>query len=233
MSNNLKKLWYPALPLLVLPLMGFSQNQKEDPKFNLRGKAIYFFIIEDFWYGNATLGAEYRFAKNQSIGLDAFYLLKQEEDDREEQAEPQRLTQHYTLLADYRYYLFPEMAKRTGWELYLNSYLRYSNVTLRTDDDYTLETGEKTNGNAHIKDIGVALGTRKSFSPGKSIGVDFNIGLSYRNKTEDFTVLTDTGAEKMTDVPDKYWVGSVRLNLYLYFRKRRGIGQSTNPQRGN
>src|SRR5690606_23897337 len=92
----------------------------------LRGKVLGGFFIEDYWVLTATLGLEYRFTKNFSLGFDFVHVneitekefypnLVSDPDYYEEYAQKNPRT---CALADLRFYPFQKLFSNRGLQPY-------------------------------------------------------------------------------------------------------------------
>lgn len=196
----------------------FCQFSKD---LSLRGKVLGSPIIEDNWILNGTLGAEYEFIKNHSLGIDYIYLQEWTEYDTSDDKNTGIFStkQSFTYLGDYRFYFQPFTTKSSFERFYISLYYRHTKRTLKSDRDLVFNDNSRISGNYKFNDIGAALGYRFSFNPNNdNFGIDFNIGLSKRYKNESYLLyVNETTIENIENEKSDEWKPSIRLNLFFKF----------------
>lgn len=229
-SNRFNKI---SLGLLIILLHFNTHSQENQQNYQyskyilLRGKATSFFIIEDMFWRNANIGAEFRLLDKHSIGIDYVFFRWRYENDSvvdgiEYTSGYESFSRRNYILLDYRYYPFRQLAENKGADLYLNPFVKIGERKVWSDNSTTY-VGEtdfyKISGHqSRFTDYGFALGLKGAFSPDNRFGIDANIGFVKRfsnisyEKGYDFS--TNQGIEKF-DVNESKWLIHMRLNLYF------------------
>lgn len=210
---------FKTLLLLLFTIYGFSQDYR---KLTVRGKVLASLILEDDNYYTGTLGLEYAFKKNHSIGVDFIYLLNQKEFDTSDDVNTgiYQTTKSLAYLVDYRYYFQPGFINETYHKFYLALYYKHTSRELNNDPEVNFLTNDRIWGKYNYNEIGPALGYRASFNPDDdNFGIDISLGLSYRQKNEDYTLYLDenTAPKYVENEKSSKWLPVFRANLYFKF----------------
>lgn len=208
-----KSKWIIMLTLLIMP-KSFCQTSN----FYLRGKVLSsFFLLEDNYLLTGTLGFEYEFRNNHSIGADFIYRKDWTEQDTTDDKNTNIFssTQKIGFLVDYRYYFQPFKINHPQ-RFYIALSYRRTNQNLKNDSKVLFSNNNKISENNIFNDFGAALGYRISFSKTKDkFGIDTNIGFANRFKNESYNLFIDSNNSKQFDnIKSKEWLPTFRLNLY-------------------
>lgn len=207
---------------------GISQEQFESNKsIFLRGKASTFVIIEDIFFQNWNLGAEYRFSEHHSVGIDYVHFRWRSEDDiyidgMETGSGPDSYSRRRYLLLDYRYYPFSHFMQKHRIDPYLNPFVKMGRRKIWTNDPNTFywdnDISAIRNQRADFTDYGFALGLRFDFGENDRIGLDANIGAIYRETRilyeEQYDYTNDLFIERFSG-RHYQWKMHMRLNIYV------------------
>lgn len=212
---------------LIIFLVSSSNSQSEYDIKNgllLRGKVLGFVIIEDLWILNATVGLEYRFTKNFSIGADFVHINEITEkeyypnpvsdpDYYEEYAQKNPRT---CALVDLRFYPFQNLFVNTKLRPYISFFSKYGKIITWTTQGYRFDEDEIVKRNGTFFDIGVTAGVHLIFNNDR-FGLDINIGYCQRKQIEDAEYYASTGYNRFesNQVIIKNRLAG-RLNLYFY-----------------
>lgn len=204
-----------------------QENAASNKSFLLRGKASTFFIIEDIFFQNWNLGAEYRFAEHHSVGIDFVHFRWRHEEDIyvngvETGSGPDSFSRRRYLLLDYRYYPFSQLMRKKYIDPYLNPFVKIGQRKIWSNDPSTLYWDNDLSGirnqQADFIDYGFALGLRYDFGVNDRFGVDANIGVVYRETRiqyeERFDYENSIFVERFSG-NHSYWKPHMRLNFYV------------------
>ncbi len=207
------------LLLLLFSTYGISQEYR---KLTIRGKVLASLIAEDDNTYTGTVGLEYEFIKNHSIGADFIYIGNLQEFDTFDDLNTgiYKTTKSFIYLVDYRYYIKPAFLKETYSTFYVSAYYKNIAKDFKNDPEVQFFKNDRTWGNYKYNDLGTALGFRFSFNPDNdNFGLDTNLGISYRMKNEDYTLYIDENTPNKIFENEKsnQWLPSIRVNLYYKF----------------
>lgn len=215
--------------LALLSSFGLSaQKHSGSSKYVLlRGKATVCGVIEDLYFQNWNLGAEYRFAKHHSFGIDYVHFRWRYEydiyvDGEETGSGPDSFSRRRYLLADYRYYPSSDLMRTDGVEPYFNLFAKMGRRKIWTNDPDTFYSDNDVkairNQRADFTDYGFALGLRIDFGVNDRFGLDANVGLVYRDTRilyeEQYDYDNAVFVERFAG-NHNYWKPHMRLNLYV------------------
>lgn len=216
--------------LLLFIIFSFAVNaqvERSNKGLLLRGKASTMFIIEDIFFNNWNIGAEYRFAQRHSIGIDYVHFRWRFEQDIYENgmdtgSGPDAFSRRRYLLLDYRYYPFRNMMYNYFFETYINPFVKMGRRKIWSNDPETFYWGNDysavRNMRADFTDYGFALGVRYDFGDEDRVGLDANIGAVYR---EERILYKEQYDGDISDFVESYsgknysWKLHMRLNIYV------------------
>lgn len=212
--------------LLLSSFFGFSQADYTMKSVSIRGKIISSAVAEDVYFRNLSFGFEVRPLNNHSVGFDYIHFRWRNEYDsiidNKEVTGPSVFSKRNYLNIDYRFYLIPKKAFYTGFDLYLNSFMKIGIREVWSDDSNLLYENLYTH-KSNFRDFGLAIGSR--FGSDR-FGGDFNIGTVKRfsdvwyEKGKTYhtgqVYMPPTTYEK-SNFEDTNWALHMRLNLYWNF----------------
>ncbi len=223
-----KKMKKQIIFILII-ISNFSYSQSDTlfkPNIQLRGKISSFFIIEDIFFRNANLGIEYRFAKNHSIGFDYVYFRFRYQNDSivngiEYSGGYNSYSRRDYFIIDYRYYPFQKHNIKTGYDFYVNPFMKIGKRKIWNDTPKDYITEHNFEGifdqKANYIDNGIAVGFKSSNIGTKNRWFfDLNIGVIYRTNFIKF----ENGYDFGTNLPysrnntiENEWVPHMRINF--------------------
>lgn len=217
---------------IILILFSFSNNsycQKDDDSIKssllIRGKVLGGFFLEDVWILNATLGFEYQFLKNLSVGADFVHVNEIFEKEDHYDSTNYDVYNEYAqknprtcLLTDIRFYPFRKKFHESGIQPYLCLFSKIGNIITWNVDGYKFSNDEVVRRRGTFYDLGITAGIH--FGTNR-FGLDFNIGYCQRTQKENVEYYVDGGPNRFVNnhvfTKDKL---AGRLNLYYnLFRK--------------
>jgi len=220
--------------LLLFPKIIFSQVYEDDMKQGilLRGKVLGFVIIEDLWILNATAGAEFRFHKNYSLGIDFVHMntINEQEDyydstDTEKYREYSQKNKRNCLLIDFRFYPFQEKLQGKKLKPYISTFSKIGGANKFAQEEWKFQNDDVVRQNEDFYDIGITAGAHLNFANRKG-GLDFNIGYCKRYINENVEYFVEGGPNRFVEnqivVQDRL---AGRVNLYIYLWRNKTITQ--------
>ena len=212
--------------MLSICLLGEAQvnydstytSKKSEIRLALRGKAIGFFIFEDWFFATASLGLEARFNEKHSFGIDATWFRHRIEHDEESDSVfyDLLLPRSYMYL-DYKYTAFDFGPT----ELYFNAYcklgiLRTYTKFYKANPGVDLSFLQSRSFGTFIEP-GIGFGFKRYFQNQRN-GIDINANWAYRFSREDeYRVLSATESYYIADQKTRYPGFYMRLGLFHYF----------------
>lgn len=185
----MKKFLFPLC--LLISLNAYVQKSTTSSKHILvRGKASSFFLVEDAFWRNANIGAEFRFLNKHSIGIDFVYFRWRYQNDSivndiEYSTGYNCYSLRKYLLIDYRYYPFPNIKHDYDIDIYFNPFIKIGKRSIWSEDPYTfVATSDMRQTNtmsANFDDYGFAIGFRYCFDMYDRFGIDVNMGIVKRH----------------------------------------------------
>jgi hypothetical protein len=181
-------------------------------------------IILPLLVGNGSglinqLGVEYGITKNQTLGIDAAYIFFN--DHREKatdtggvvrKSSDKSTTKQKALFFNYRYYFYVERWRfKRNRAPYISLYYRLANTTDKTDPSFKhdyLVKDEKSNA------IGIVAGAVDRFRSEKRLGIDYNIGLFYKQKNIDITYRENNLTKTKQETDSNF---GLRIGLYIHY----------------
>jgi hypothetical protein len=132
-------------------------------------------------------GVEYGFARNQSIGLDFFFNIGNDNRDQyDDTNNPNLPALNYqgldrSLSLSYRYYLnFRKLREKSGISFYTGAFVRFGG------ENYLMERGYSSDSlvmqKSHYYSAGALFGFMGLFNKKDNIGYDVNVGVCYHTK---------------------------------------------------
>jgi hypothetical protein len=234
-----------SLRILLVPLLvficffGHAQWRKDDPRifdrtatpFNPKGayhcialKAVVLPLpLGNVGFLSTSLGVEFGLTKNQTIGVDGFYMTGGDKSDKVKDTagvEHHEANDYHTneraVFFSYRYYFnFRKLRENNGICLYSSCYVRYGKKSSDKDEaffnDYVSE--EEIN-----KSIGVLVGSVFMFEGSTKWAWDVNIGPFLKNK--DITTVYRENRVRKTKFESTHNMG-IRIGAtinYYFFR---------------
>lgn len=181
------------LLLCSLPLVLSAQfTTPYDPRGNgrnwsIKGKALPF-VLGDKGGISALLGAEYGFAKNQSIGIDGFIELTSKSDNNSTDTAGvmHDVARYYhgrerALFLNYRYYFsYRKLRRDHGVVPYVLAFLRYGKIDQHYDPLYPL-TSWLNNYETHYS-AGLMAGSMFQLSHSGRLAVDVDTGIFLKQR---------------------------------------------------
>lgn len=221
------------LTLSIFPGFLLAQNstdstQKENSAaWQFRGKILGGALFEDWYLLTATTGIEKSLGNHHSIGFDLSFLNQDFEQDLWDTTTDIELgygysqkTLRYYMLADYRFYVFPEFKKLRRFNIYLNLFGKAGTAKLWTEAGYKFDVDELMHEREKFYEFGSAIGVRFNLSRDLRVGLDFNMGISRRFVNADRELYQDLNHSYFVHVSDEpSWIGMSRLNLYCYINR--------------
>lgn len=209
---------------LILPIKSYLQNTKDSRKeISIRGKATSFFIIEDTFWRNANIGAEFRL-NHHSVGIDYVYFRFRYENDSivdgiEYSNGYNSFSRRDYINLDYRFYPFKNWPDKYGIDPYMNAFVKIGKRRVWSEH----ETARVRNPGFHpineqrsnFADYGLALGLK--MGP-PEFGIDVNMGVVRRisdiwyERGYDYSMGSQYEAHNFKRMK---WAFHMRLNIYL------------------
>lgn len=190
----------------------------------LRGKVLGFVIIEDLWILNGTVGLEYRFTKNFSLGVDFVHIneIFEEEyypdpiNDPEKYVEFAQKNPRSCVLTDLRFYPFQKKFSNSRIQPYLSLFAKYGSIITWNVPNYRFKDDDVVRRDGIFYDFGITGGFHLVFNK-ERFGLDVNIGYCQRKQTEDVQYYSTSGNNRFVYnqvvIKDRL---AGRLNLYFY-----------------
>ena len=212
--------------IFIIPLTSFSQDVSDsNKKILLRGKIFASPILEDAFFRNLSIGLEFRFLNQHSIGIDYVHFRFRIEQDSivngiEYTSGPSIYSRRNYLNVDYRFYPFRKRLNGR-FDPYVNSFVKIGKRDVWSVDSslvYANGTERLLAQNSNFTDYGLAVGTRLDFGVKDRFGLDANIGCVKRmsriwyQKYETYDPLT---IHEEFNTSDSKWVIHMRMNLYF------------------
>jgi hypothetical protein len=205
-----------------------SQNESFTKKgVFLRGKVSAFFLIEDAFFRNANIGAEFRLLERHSFGIDyVFFRWRYEQDSLIDGMDagggPSSYARRDYLLVDYRFYPFKKLMEEKQIDPYINVFTKIGKVKSWSEDGAYFSTFDKQvyGSKLHFNDFGIAGGLKVDFGLHDRFGIDVNIGAVYRreNRYEEYGYDFTLNEPFTTNLHQESFKFRPHMRLNLYFR---------------
>ena len=220
-------IWTLLFGLTTMPIFGqtdeedkFRTSSDEGLAFNLRGKALTFFILEDAYFATATLGGELLY-NSHSFGIDGTYFRwRNEYDDNKDVAMYENYERRKYLLFDYKFgFLYWNQN-----QLYFNLYYKTGTYKMwYTPQDYDLSIADSiqlnNKSNGTFKELGAGLGYKRIFENSK-FGIDISANLARRfSITDKLTFSSYTVSQFEDNVKEDHLLFYMRLNFFYHFNQ--------------
>jgi len=212
----------------LVPLNSFLQVKMDFSKnaVLLRGKVFYGGFIEDNYFRNLSIGAEFRFLPKHSVGIDFVHCRFRFETDStakgvEYYSGPNTYSRRNYINVDYRFYPFKQLMTAQRIDPYLNIFIKRGQRDVWTEDSTILYSMGKENiqfQNSNFSDYGLAMGLRLRFGSRDRFGLDYNVGAVRRVSTiwyEKGKTYSPTVPYEKFNVQEYRWALHMRLNLYF------------------
>lgn len=223
MKPNLNRLLVRALFMLqfLVLLTGLSAQKKKssfnrDTELMLRGKALGFVIIEDWWVRTFSGGLEFKH-KQISLVADAVHFRWRYEREVHDLPDSSKYSEYsyYNprnyLALEFRYYPVFKNISETAYP-YLCAISKIGNARNYKQEKYPLSEGEVLNGHSVFYDIGAAIGLRT----GDIFGFDFNMGALLRTETFNNEIYHKNDPTTFeNNVVRTNWRFNIRVNFYI------------------
>lgn len=227
-----KTLTFYFFCLLVFNSVELKAQETEEPYrgIYLRGKVSSFFIVEDLFWRNANIGAEFRLGNKHSIGVDyVFFRWRNEQDsivdDIEYTSGPNTYRRREYINFDYRHYpCTHKTLVEKGIDPYFNLFTKIGKQKIWTQNDHTYHNSDYDQKGLTFQrqtfyELGVAGGLRWDFTKTDRFGLDMNIGVVKRFNTTHEEKGLDWLSGTHYEITESYkyskWVLHMRMNLYL------------------
>jgi hypothetical protein len=191
--------------------------------WGIKGKILPMFAIGNGALLNTLIGFEYGFKKNQSIGLDAYYLGMVVRDDDSKGIIGNSYRNDISVFLNYRFYFpFEKIRDKFGLAFYTGLFARQG--INRFTADGNLASNFNTSNDSLVSSVrrhnsfGLLLGTLYKIKGTKRLCIDFNVGL-FRMQTEMTNIDFFNRQTTSTTTISKFSTYNMRvgLNLYWYF----------------
>lgn len=198
---------------------GYGRN------WSIKGKALPF-VLGDEGGISALLGAEYGFARNQSIGIDGFIELTDKSDNNSTDTAGimHDIARYYhsterALFLNYRYYFsYRNLRQRHGTAPYVLIFLRYGRIGQHYDPLYPL-TSFLNNDETHYS-AGLMAGGLFQLSHTGRLAIDVNTGIFLKQKDISTTYLYNHTSTTDTSRPlSPGFRFAANLVYWFYVRK--------------
>jgi hypothetical protein len=194
---------------------------------SIKGKVLPFILGNGGGF-STMLGLEYGFAKNQSIGVDAFFEYTGSSDDNvaDTAGVVHDFGAYYTglekaLFLNYRYYFnFQRLREKQGIAPYIVAFLRYGKIDQHYDPLYPLSRWQSNKETQYS--TGILIGGTAVVGGKGRLGLDVNFGLFEKEKVISAVYLKN-GVETMVN-GRPIGIGfrlSVNLSYWFFWRKGR------------
>lgn len=197
----------------------------------VRGKVMGGFFVEDVILLNATLGLEYRFLRNFSMGADFVHINEIYEEEHYYDSTDWTKYNEYAqknprtcLLTDIRFYPFQKVFNYSPFKPYIAAFSKLGNIKTWCVPGYVFSSNDMVRRKGTFYDLGITAGVHMDFGRG---GIDFNIGYCKRFETANIEYFETDGTNRFVEnessIKDRL---AGRLNLYFFlFTKNRDVEQ--------
>ena len=175
---------------------------------------------------NPSLGYEYGFSKNQSIGIDLYYnqysfSSGDSYDSTKNQyvGRPRVSNRDKAIFLNYRYYLGFQKAREKGNTFYFGSFFRYGDLTFKYEEGYINKSNIIKENHYSLGIIYGLIHQIDCYKHGRQINIDTYFGIYTKQKVQ-FIEYTDSQNNLVKDKDYPVNIG-IRIGLTLSLTGRR------------